>query len=107
MFKAASDGTILKEPNTVVIANIPAQMSSEEEFYLAQQKASSTRSTMDLGILFTVGAQLFFSVSMHLIWGVINALQLVTNMKRMDRISTPGAVLLLLELIDGTVNMKI
>ena len=62
---------------------------------------------MDLGILFTLVIQLFFSVSMHLIWGIINALQLVTNLKRMERLQIPGRVILLLETIDGTVNLRI
>ena len=62
---------------------------------------------MDFGILFTLLIQVFFSVSMHLIWGIINALQLVTNLKRMERIQTPGRVILLLETIDGTVNLRI
>ena len=107
IFKSMRDGTNLTEENAVIEGLIPSQMASEKRFYETKDRVTSSRDSMDFGILITLGAQLFFSVSMHLIWGILNALQLVTNLKRMERIQTPGTVLLLLEMIDSTVNLKI
>lgn len=107
IFRSATDGASPTPANTIIRALIPPQMQSEKEFFAAQESVNTSRNGMDFGILITLGAQLFFSMSMNLIWGILNALQLVTNLKRMESIQTPGKVILLLETIDSTVNLKI
>jgi len=63
---------------------------------------------MEMTFIIPLVLQVFISMSMNLIWGLFNTLQLITNIKNLsEHIKTPATVLLLLKMVDVTVNFKI
>ena len=63
---------------------------------------------MEYSVIVPLVLQLFVSMSMNLIWGLFNTLQLITNIQNLSElIITPAEVTMLLEMVDVTVNFKI
>jgi len=107
LFKSQLDGLTLV-PEYTIKGKIPGQMVSEEEFASKQGMVQSAQSTMEYTVIVPLVLQLFVSMSMNLIWGLFNTLQLITNIKNLSElIKTPAAVTMLIEMVDVTVNFKI
>jgi len=69
-------------------------MASEAIYLKTKGMVDSFKGGMDATLILQICLQLVFSMSMNLIWGIFNTLQLITNLKRMERIPTPGKVIL-------------
>ena len=59
--------------------------------------------TMLIPILF----QIFLSFTMDILWSMIAAMQLVSNVKNLTKLTLPAQVTLLMTVIDQSVNFNI
>ncbi len=58
-------------------------------------------------MLIPIFFQVFFSFAMDILWSMIAAMQLVSNIKNLGKLPLPAQVMLLMTVIDQTVNFNI
>ena len=75
------------------------------------KKKENTISSGNNGLLATmlipIFFQVFFSFAMDILWSMIAAMQLISNIKNLTNLAIPAQVTLLMIVIDQTVNFNI
>ena len=82
-------------------------MKSQEDFVKKTNTVSSGNNGLLATMLIPIFFQVFFSFAMDILWSMIAALQLVSNVKNLANLTLPGQVTLLMTVIDQTVNFNI
>ena len=93
--------------NYTLSADVPTQMKSQEDFVKKSNTVSSGNNGLLATMLIPIFFQVFFSFAMDILWSMIAAMQLVSNVKNLANLTLPGQVTLLMTVIDQTVNFNI
>ena len=88
LFRSASDGRVL-EDNFTISTDVPLQMQSEAEYIVIKKMTDRTKSILDYSIILPLILQAIFAMVMHLVWGIISNLQLITNINAFEKLKTP------------------
>ena len=106
LFQSKKTMQILVE-NYTMSADVPTQMKSQEDFVKKTNTVSSGNNGLLATMLIPIFFQVFFSFAMDILWSMISAMQLVSNVKNLTNLNLPGQVTLLMTVIDQTVNFNI
>ena len=71
-------------------------MKSQEDFVKKSNTVSSGNNGLLATMLIPIFFQVFFSFAMDILWSMIAALQLVSNVKNLAKLALPGQVTLLM-----------
>jgi hypothetical protein len=82
-------------------------MKSQEDFVEKSNTVASGNNGLLATMVIPIFFQVFFSFAMDILWSMIAALQLVSNVKNLAKLALPGQVTLLMTVIDQTVNFNI
>ena len=82
-------------------------MKSQEDFVKKSNTVTSGNNGLLVTMLIPIFFQVFFSFAMDILWSMIAALQLVSNIRNLEKLPLPAQVTLLMTVIDQTVNFNI
>lgn len=102
----SSDSTESIKYKFTCSAEIPAQLVMTSAIKSMESAGTFTESSMNYLLYGNLGLQLFMSVSMQLLWGMVNTLQLVIHMNMLT-VLIPANVQFFFSFIVNIVNFKV
>ena len=82
-------------------------MKSLDDFVKKENTVSTGNNGLLATMLIPIFFQIFFSFAMDVLWSMIAAMQLVSNIKNLVKLPLPAQVTLLMTVIDQTVNFNL